>query len=59
MVLSEARAKSVLTFCEGLGDAAAPLEAIGYSSSRPIIGADGEVDYDASRRVAFRFRIKL
>lgn len=59
MVLSEARADSVLTFCEGLGESAAPLESVGYSSSRPIMGADGEVDYDASRRVAFKFRIKL
>jgi len=59
MVLSEARANAVLEFCEGLGGSTAPLESIGYSSSRPVRDADGEVDYDASRRVAFKFRIKL
>ena len=59
MILSENRANSVLEFCSNLGGSVAPLESIGYSSDRPIVGEDGEVDYDASRRVAFRFRIKL
>lgn len=59
MVLSEARANSVLEFCNALGGSTAPLEAVGYSSSRPVMDANGEVDYDASRRVAFRFMINL
>ena len=35
------------------------LRAIGYSYDRPIYGANGEVDMDASRRVSFRFIINL
>ena len=57
MVLSENRAASVRDFCEGIGGGTAPLESVGYSSSRPVLDETGEVDYDASRRVAFRFCI--
>jgi len=59
MILSEARAQSVLDFCQGLGGSSTPMEAIGYSSDKPILDASGEVDYDASRRVAFRFRVNV
>ena len=58
-ILSENRAAAVLEYCENLGGSVAPLRSIGYSSDRPIYGEDGEIDYDASRRVAFRFQIVL
>jgi len=59
MVLSENRAASVQEFCEALGGSVAPLKSVGYSSDRPIYDEAGEIDYDASRRVAFRFQIVL
>ena len=59
MILSEERANAVLTYCESLGSAKAALNAKGYSSDRPILNEDGSVNNDASRRVAFRFRVNI
>ncbi len=63
--LSEERAKNVKDYCisseTGVDTAklAAALDAIGYSNSKPILDAEGEVDAAASRRVSFRFVINL
>lgn len=63
--LSEERANNVKDYCvspeSGVDTSklAAALEAVGYSNSRPIIAADGNVDMAASRRVSFRFIIDL
>ena len=59
MVLSENRAKSVLEFCDSIGSSDTPLEAKGFSSDKPILNEDGSVNNDASRRVAFRFRVNI
>ena len=31
--------------------------AIGYSKSRPVTNANGEIDWEASRRVEFRIKL--
>lgn len=66
--LSQARAEAVLEFClskeAGLDAASARvleelLVAEGYASDKPVLDEDGNVDYDASRRVSFRFIISI
>lgn len=66
--LSQKRADSVLNFClsEEAGVDAAHAEAlaqmvtaVGYAYDYPVYGEDGSVDMDASRRVSFRFIVKL
>ena len=63
--LSEERAAVVKEYCLSsetgvdTGKLAETLEAIGYSNTRPVVDADGNVDLDASRRVSFRFIINL
>lgn len=69
--LSEQRANNVKAYClsnESGMDAkykkyiltlASSMEAVGYSNSKPIYDADGNVDMGASRRVSFRFIINL
>jgi len=62
--LSQKRADSVKAYCLSVGgDHTANLEqmlqAVGFSYTDPICKANGEVDMDASRRVAFRFLINL
>ena len=63
--LSEERAENVKNYCvsaeTGIDTSklAANLEAVGYSNSRPVIDADGNIDRAASRRVSFRFIINL
>lgn len=59
--LSEERASNVKKYCvskeTGVNTSklANTLETKGYSQSKPIYDKDGNVDYDASRRVSFRF----
>ncbi|MBE6783512.1 MAG: OmpA family protein [Ruminococcaceae bacterium] len=63
--LSEERAEVVRDYCisseTGVDTTklANALEAVGYSNSKPIHDADGNVDMDASRRVSFKFIINL
>lgn len=65
MQLSEDRANNVKSYCvstqsgAALKDFAEDLEAVGYSNSQPVYGADGNVDMDASRRVSFRFMLNI
>lgn len=64
--LSQERALSVATFClqmKGLNagqqeQLRSILTAKGRSYSDPIYDAEGNIDMDASRRVAFKFRLK-
>lgn len=63
--LSEQRAKNVKDYCLSgetgvdVSKLAPTLETIGYSQSKPVYGDDGKVDFEASRRVSFRFIINL
>ena len=62
--LSQKRADSVKAYCLSVendhADALAEmLVAAGYSYTNPIYDENGEVDMNASRRVAFRFLINL
>lgn len=66
--LSQARAEAVMNFClseeSGLSAAeiqtlASLLEAVGYSSDKPVLDENGNVDNNASRRVSFRFIISI
>ncbi len=63
--LSQQRADVVKDYClsaeTGIDTAklAGALEAIGYSNSKPIHDANGDVDMNASRRVSFKFLINL
>lgn len=63
--LSEERAANVKNYClsgETGVDVSAisdTLEDVGYSNSKPIYGADGEVDMAACRRVSFRFIVNV
>ena len=63
--LSEERATNVKNYClsadtgvdvSKLNNA---LEAVGYSNSKPVYGADGAVNMAASRRVSFRFMVNV
>lgn len=63
--LSEKRAENVMNYClskdTGVDTArlASTMETIGYSQSKPVYDSDGNVDFEASRRVSFRFIINL
>ncbi len=66
--LSQSRADSVLNYClsDECGMDSATVQAIqnimvsvGYSYDNPIYDNNGNVDMDASRRVAFRFLINI
>lgn len=66
--LSQERAANVKAYClsaengisaEYITALSTTLEDIGYSNSRPIKDADGNVNKAASRRVSFRFIINL
>lgn len=66
--LSQKRADSVLNYClsDEIGIDAAyaqtlvqMLSAKGYSYDYPVYNENGEVDMDASRRVSFRFIVKV
>ena len=63
--LSQERADNVKNYClsaetgVNVSDIANTLEAVGYSNSQPVYGADGNVDLDASRRVSFRFLVNI
>lgn len=66
--LSLERASSVMTYClsEDCGIAAEQIstletmmEAVGYAYDKPVYDENGEVDMDASRRVAFRFFVNV
>ncbi len=65
LALSEERANNVKDYClsEDIGidvsKLATTLEAVGYSNSKPVYGADGKVDLEASRRVSFRFIVNV
>ncbi len=58
--LSTERADVVKDYCANAETSlAATLEAVGMSCSKPIYNADGSVNLEASRRVAFKFIISL
>ncbi len=66
--LSEERAENVKAFCidsangldaEKIAALQEMLEPVGYSNTKPVLDADGNVDMAASRRVAFRFLINI
>ncbi|MBQ8783073.1 MAG: OmpA family protein [Clostridia bacterium] len=63
--LSVERADNVKKYCVSAETGvdttklASALEAVGYSNSKPIKDADGNVDMAASRRVSFRFIINI
>lgn len=65
MPLSEKRAENVKNYClsgeTGVDTSklAPTLETVGYSQSRPVYDADGNVDIEASRRVSFRFIVNI
>lgn len=65
MPLSEKRAENVKNYCisKDIGadtaKLASTMETVGYSQSKPIYDADGNVDIAASRRVSFRFIIDI
>lgn len=62
LALSQRRADAVKTYCLESG-AEGSLEELliarGRSCDEPVLNADGSVNMDASRRVAFRFTINL
>lgn len=63
--LSKKRAENVKKYClsdeSGVDTSklADTLETVGYSQSKPVYDSDGNVDYDASRRVSFRFIVNI
>ena len=67
--LSEKRANTVLEYCVGENNSGMTPEqvetfkagatAVGHSFDEPIVGPDGKVDMDASRRVEINFFLKL
>lgn len=62
--LSQKRADSVKAYCLSVGGEYTEaltdmLVAAGYSYTNPVYDENGQVDMDASRRVAFRFLINL
>ncbi len=63
--LSEERADNVKAYCLSadtgvdVSKISNSLEAVGYSNSKPVYGADGKVDLAASRRVSFRFMVNV
>lgn len=63
--LSKERADNVKNYCISaetgvdISKLASSLEAVGYSNSKPIKDAGGNVDMAASRRVSFRFIINI
>lgn len=65
MPLSEQRAKNVKDYClsgetgADTSKLAATMETVGYSQSRPVYDADGNVDIEACRRVSFRFVVNI
>lgn len=68
MKLSQDRADNVMAYClssecgvqsQYLTELEAMMQAQGHGYNNPVLDADGQVDMDASRRVAFRFVINL
>lgn len=63
--LSEERALNVKNYCLSadtgvdVSKISKTLENVGYSNSKPIYDADGNVDLAASRRVSFRFIVNV
>ncbi len=58
--LSQERADKVKEYCANAQSALADsLEAVGMSCSKPIYNEDGSVNLQASRRVSFKFIIRL
>lgn len=62
--LSEKRANNVKDYCLSVKDVDTTklketIETKGYSQSKPIKDKNGKVDFEASRRVSFRFIINL
>lgn len=63
--LSEQRALNVKNYCLSadtgvdVSKIGKTLEDVGYSNSKPIYDANGEVDLAASRRVSFRFMVNV
>ena len=62
--LSEKRANNVKDYCLSVKDVDTSklketIETIGYSQSKPIKDKNGKIDFEASRRVSFRFIINL
>ncbi len=63
--LSEERALNVKNYCLSaetgvdVSKIGKTLEDVGYSNSKPVYDANGEVDLAASRRVSFRFMVNV
>lgn len=63
--LSEERASNVKDYCLSkdtgidVSKFSQILEAVGYSNSKPVYNADGEVNMSACRRVSFRFIVNV
>lgn len=63
--LSQERAANVKNYCLSaetgvdISTIADTLEDVGYSNSKPVCDADGNVDLAASRRVSFRFIVNV
>lgn len=63
--LSQKRADAVMEYCLGLMDEESRekleriTKSIGYSFSDPVFTENGEVDMDASRRVALKFMVNV
>lgn len=63
--LSEKRAKTVKDYClsDEIGTDTSKLaktvETVGCSQSKPVYDKDGNVDFDASRRVSFKFVVNV
>ena len=57
---SEKRAKNVMEYCASVNkQLAGSMEAKGMSNSQPVYDKDGNIDFDASRRVTFRFVVNM
>lgn len=63
--LSEERAQNVKNYClssetgADISKISDTLEDVGYSNSKPVYDANGNVDLAASRRVSFRFMVNV
>ncbi|MBR4282856.1 MAG: OmpA family protein [Clostridia bacterium] len=65
MKLSEDRANNVKNYCIStatgvdVSKISSTFESVGYSNSKPVTDANGNVDMAASRRVSFRFLVNV
>ena len=65
LALSKERADNVKAYCLSsdtgvdVSKLSSSFEAVGLSNSKPVYGADGEVNMEACRRVSFRFIVDI